>query len=1391
MAIQCDKCSTQNRDIAKYCKVCGQPILSESTSLLEDMIGLGEVKNEIKSLINITKAMQKRQGGSAFKINLHSIIIGNAGTGKSALVKILEQLYFQNGITTKPTAEIVDAVDYPAFSQKLSQNLPSLKGGILFIDNAQKLIPGGFASDINQLDKLFSEMDKFGFDPIVILAGLPKGFEEFLDKNPSVKNRFKYLFRLPDYSSTELNQICLQKLNSYSLKLNDDSEKRLKSLFKQAIKTKNESFGNAHLSINTAENIFKAYLARIGRGDTDDNIILATDIQGDIPVEKSLDDIMKEMDEFIGMDNIKAAVKEIALQVQMQQERASRGLADNEKFGIHIVLTGNPGTGKTTIARKLGDIFAAISYLDSGHVIETDRSQLVGKFQGETPGIVTDAVNKAMGGILFVDEAYALAPQSADGSKDKYGTEAIETLMKRMEDDRGKFVMIAAGYQLEMENFLNSNPGMKSRFNKYLHINDYTPDELLLIYKGFIKKKKYSLSDDAEKIALKAIKAIYDMRDKNFGNGREMRKLFEDTITKFSDRLGKLDIASITDDSVYSTILPEDIPFTEKKTISLDDIMRDLNKLTGMKSIKEEVKNLVDYLNLEKKRAEAGGKETKLNLHFVFTGNPGTGKTTVARLMGKIFSGLNLLPRGHVIEADRSKLVAGFSGQTAIKTNQLIDSAMGGILFIDEAYTLSSGDSSFGKEAIDTLLKRMEDDRGKFIVVVAGYTKEMNDFLETNPGLKSRFAKYIHFDDYNGKELAQIYERLVDEKEMLLDGEASANLVEYFEDLYDKRDKNFGNAREVRNIFEKSLQQQSTRLSKLNPSELTDNQLNLIVKEDLGIEIQKRKTISEILSELDEFIGMDNVKAAVREIAQQIQVQQERVKRGLGDKESLGIHFILTGNPGTGKTTISRKLGEIFKAVEFLPKGHVIETDRSSLVGQYIGETPKIVNSQIDKAVGGILFIDEAYTLASSSSGSTDSYGKEAIETLMKRMEDDRGKYVVIAAGYQQEMDRFLNTNPGMKSRFNKYLHIEDYKPTELALIYKQFLKKRKFILHPDAEEVLLKAIKTIYESRDKNFGNAREMRKLFEDTINRFSDRIGKIKPEDITDNSIYVTILGEDIPFEMKKEISIDEVIFELDQLTGMKNIKDEVRSLVDYLNVEKLRSESGGKETQLNLHFIFTGNPGTGKTTVARLMGKIFKGLNLLPRGHVVEADRSKLVGQYIGQTSIKTNDLIDQAMGGILFIDEAYTLSSGGQNDFGKEAIDTLLKRLEDDRGKFVCVIAGYTEQMQDFIETNPGLTSRFTKKIHFNDYVGDEMTEIFVKMMRGKSMNASPETEEWIKGYFNQLYVGRDKNFGNARTVRNIFESALQKQSSRVTVLVKSGITDSAIINTLIKEDIES
>ncbi|MBZ0181742.1 MAG: AAA family ATPase [Melioribacteraceae bacterium] len=1390
MALTCEKCNAQNRDIAKYCKKCGTEILNENTIGLDELVGLGQIKDEIRNLVNITKALKNRNGG-AQKINMHSIIIGDSGTGKSTIANVLQNLFYQNGLITKKHAEIVDAVDYRDYTEKFQENIQKAKGGILFIDNAQKLVPGGFASDIHQLDKLFSEMDKFGFDPIVILAGLPEGFEDFLEKNPSIKNRFEFHFKLPEYSVNELNEICVRKLASYNLSLNEDSAKRLKSLFKQAFKSKSSAFGNGHFAVNVAEDIFKVYLSRIAKGDPDNNIIKPEDIKGDIPEEKSLDDIMHELDDFIGMENIKTAVREIAKQIQAQKQRTERGIGSDEKLGLHIILTGNPGTGKTTIARKLGEILASIDYLESGHVIEVDRSSLVSQYKGETPKVVKEQCDGAMGGILFVDEAYTLSGTSDIGEKDAYGTEAIETLMKRMEDDRGKFVVIAAGYKNLMDKFLDVNPGMKSRFNKYLHIEDYNPVELFEIYKMFIKKKKYHLSEAAELKVKKLIETIYESRDKNFGNGREMRKIFEETLNKFSQRISTIQISEQTDETLI-TITAEDIPYEEPKENAVEEVLAELNELTGLKGVKDEITNLTNYLNLEKKRAEQGGTKTPLNIHFVFTGNPGTGKTTVARILGNVFKSLGLLSQGHVVEVDRSKLVANFIGQTGPKTDQIINSALGGILFIDEAYTLmpKGSDGDFGKEAIEVLLKRMEDDRGRFIVVAAGYIQEMDQFLGANPGLKSRFTKYINFEDYKADELQDIFLRLLKKKGMNLSEEANAKLNNYFKSIYNSKDKTFGNAREVRNIFEKTLQRQSARLAELiKNNEQVDSQLNLITYEDIIGEKEETRTIDEILSSLDSFVGMSKVKESIKEIAQQIQIQQERLNRGLAGVEKPGVNIILTGNPGTGKTTVTRKLGEIFKAIGFLPRNTVVEVDRSKLVAQYVGQTPHLVNENCDKAMGGILFVDEAYTLTGNSDiGEKDNYGTEAIETLMKRMEDDRGKFVVIAAGYKSEMEKFLEANPGMKSRFDKSIHIDDYKPEELFEIFKMFAKKSNYTLSNSAEIKAQKAISTIYEKRDKNFANAREMRKLFDETLMKVSDRLMRL-PESEKTNEAYSTILPEDIPIEVQKDLSIEDALGGLKDLIGMDSIKDEVRNLAKFLRVEKKRIELGGEKTALNIHFVFTGNPGTGKTTVARIIAEVFKSLGLLSQGQLIEVDRTKLVGSYIGQTAPKTEQVINKAMGGVLFIDEAYTLSPQSQSDYGPEAINTLLKRMEDDRGKFLVIVAGYTNEMAEFLETNPGLASRFTKKIHFDDYQPNEMMQIMKLFVAKKGMILDSEAEQYLINHFTELYNNRDKNFGNARTVRNIFENTIQKQSGRISDILDSPDFSDDQINVIKLEDV--
>lgn len=1090
---KCEKCGTENRSIAKFCKNCGEQIITSSSGVLHELVGLGSVKEEINKLVNIYKTIKARQkpGDSGLKINMHTLIIGATGTGKSTLVNILQQLFFQNGIVTKPGVHAVDAVDYHEFTKDFQNNLKKVKGGILFIDNVQKLLPGGYSSDINLLDKLFSEMDKFGFDPVVILAGLPQGFEDFLSKNPSIKNRFQYLFRLPDYSASELFQICRKKLESYNLSLNDESEKRLHRLLKFAIKTKTDSFGNAHYALTAAENIFKCYLSRITSGAEDNNTVLQEDILGNIPEERTLTEIIAELDEFIGMDNVKDAVKEIAKQVQAMQERVKRGLGKDEKIGIHLVLTGNPGTGKTTIARKLGEILAAIDYLDSGHVVESDRSTLVGQYIGETPKIVSAACDKAMGGILFVDEAYTLAPATDGGSVDQYGKEAIETLMKRMEDDRGKFVVIAAGYQTEMERFINVNPGMKSRFNKYLHINDYSPEELFLIFKNFVKKKSYSLSPEAETLAKKVIKDIYSRKDKNFANGREMRSLFEQTNAKFSSRITSLPPEEQTDE-VLSTILPEDLPFEEKQELKIDDILGELNELTGMESIKSEIKELINYLNVEKKRAEAGGKETALSLHFVFTGNPGTGKTTVARILAKVFKSLGLLSRGHLIEVDSSKLVAGYIGQTAIKTNNTIDSAMGGVLFIDEAYTLSStGDNSFGKEAIDTLLKRVEDDRGKFIAIVAGYTNEMRDFLASNPGLSSRFTRTIHFSDYSADELSTIFKNMVAKKEMTLSKDAEEFIPVFFKGIHQSRDKNFGNAREVRNIFEKTLQRQSTRLANMISSPgFVPEKLNEITKEDIQTEDSKTVSIDEILKELNSLIGLKEIKTEITGLINYLRVEKKRAEMG-GKTTALNLHFVFTGNPGTGKTTVARILASIFKSLGLLSKGQLIEVERSQLVASYVGQTSKLTNKVVDSAIGGVLFIDEAYTLYSESGS---DFGKEAIDTILKRMEDDRGKFIIIAAGYTNEMNTFLSMNPGLDSRFTKRIHFEDYYPEDMVLIFKKMVNDKGMSLSPELNQSLPAFFNKLFEERDDNFGNARTVRNIFEKTIQSQSDRIAKM---------------------------------------------------------------------------------------------------------------------------------------------------------------------------------------------------------------------------------------------------------------------------------------------------------
>jgi len=831
----CAHCSANNRSIARYCKKCGTRFPSGSLEGLDDLIGLEDAKKVIKDLVAVMAAI--KNDGLSYSDRLHTILMGNTGTGKTKLVHLLASLYHQYGVTKQDSPVIYDAVDFADFSKDFQSNYKKAKGNILCIENVQKLIPAGYSQSVEQLDRIFREMSKQEnrLDPIIILSGQPQGLREYLIANDGVKGKFRFVFHIPDFDSTQLAQLTEGELAKYGFTIPDDAKDKLIKVFKFILKQSKlpdyePEAKNAWLALKMAENIKSHYYLRVTGSGPSERIISPDDIKGDIEKEKSLAQILAEIDAFIGMHTIKKAVRSLIDEITVQKERAASGVGSEKAISFHIVLTGNPGTGKTTVARKLGEIFKAVGVFELGHVIEVDRSKMVGQFVGQTAPLVNSLCDKAMGGILFVDEAYTL--KQSDG--DNFGQEAIDTLLKRMEDDRGKFVVVIAGYPKEITSFLNSNPGLQSRFDERyrFHLDDYTPDELLAIYKKNAADENYSLDAGGEEMVRKHFISRCVQKDKNFGNGRESRNLFEACRSLHSQRLALLQKNKELDKDELTCIRAEDVPVKDTGHKDLGAILQNIDKLIGLAVVKQEIHSLISYLRVEKMRAEQGGKETRLNLHFVFRGNPGTGKTTVARVISEVFKSMGLLSKGNLVEVDRAGLVAQYVGQTAPKTNAVIDAAMGGVLFVDEAYTLS-GDT-FGKEAIDTLLKRMEDDKGKFIVIAAGYFKEMEDFLNTNSGLTSRFTKFIDFEDYTADEMLAIFQYMVGDKGMHLDGPGEQKIATLLDGTYANRDKNFANGRTVRNIFERSLQNQSVRIGPLvTVGPVSPDILNTIIADDI------------------------------------------------------------------------------------------------------------------------------------------------------------------------------------------------------------------------------------------------------------------------------------------------------------------------------------------------------------------------------------------------------------------------------------------------------------------------------------------------------------------------------------------------------------------------------
>ena len=563
--------------------------------------------------------------------------------------------------------------------------------------------------------------------------------------------------------------------------------------------------------------------------------------------------------------------------------------------------------------------------------------------------------------------------------------------------------------------------------------------------------------------------------------------------------------------------------------------------------------------------------------------------------------------------------------------------------------------------------------------------------------------------------------------------------------------------------------------------------LNFVTDETSTFSYQTRRKGGAVDSEnggqlsareqLNQMIGLGSVKKEIDKMLRMVEFNQQRIAKGLEPQEQ-SFHSVFLGNPGTGKTTVARLIGEVlfesgaFKSDEF----KLIEASEPDFISQNVGGTAQQTLALLEKAKGGVLFIDEAYAL--NKKDSNVDFGIEAINTILKYMEDHRGEIMVIFAGYTKEMEQFLKKNPGLTSRVPNKFVFEDYTPDEIIQIGETDLLRKQYRF--ENKEYYDQQVKRAYRS-SLDHSNARWIRNFNEKLLKALANRVMNEGEEDLE------TIRKADIDEVLAQgkyqstEKAGESALDRLQSLIGIANVKEQVNRFISLAELNQRREEQGQINTDFTLHSLFLGNPGTGKTTVARIIGEVLYQKGIISQKKFIEVSRSDLVAGYIGQTALKTHEVLESALGGVLFIDEAYSLNQDSQNDFGIEAIDEILKFMEDHRKDMVIIFAGYTREMMEFLKTNSGLASRVPHTFDFEDYTPDEIVQIGMLGLH----NAGYEVDESYYGEVVKNNYAKSDDHSNGRWVRNLNEQLIMVMSDRVA---KSADAD---LNAILNEDLDA
>lgn len=790
------------------------------------------------------------------------------------------------------------------------------------------------------------------------------------------------------------------------------------------------------------------------------------------PEDLSAREVLGRLNEMPGWNNLKRRMEGIISLHGVAEIRDALGLKKNLPT-MHTILIGNPGTGKSCCVKYLAEIYHALGMLPENSIRLTNLAKV-------SNSTITSEIHYAIGGVLVFENAHEL--YHSENKPIDNEQQIVRSLIDELNDSakQSNWMLVLTGEPQGMESLLAAYPELRKHFQEPVYMEDFKPEELYRIVDRCCDERDVHLAPQAKKKLEMFLLHKYNQRGPNFENARFVQRLFDEKIIPaMYKRIADSEDPEIADD--LGLVVAESIPSING---SSGDGMAELDDLIGLARIKTRVKDYLNAVRLASRRMELGLPTSMPRLHMAFLGNPGTGKTTVAEIIGKVFAEWGILSVGRVIRTEKSQMVGQYIGETEYKMNNLLARARGNILFIDEAYQLAEGgESDFGRIVMNSLLTELGKNNLDMVVILAGYTAPMKKLLESNEGIESRFPNVFNFEDYTTEELLEIGKLMIRKQGFNLTKGAEQNMMTIIQTESEKPSPRFGNGRFVSNLLQNEiLATLGARTSKMeNP---TAEDLSTILPEDVVIDKKQKDVvfddaaIDSALRRLDNLAGLSNVKQAIHNF-----VRSARYLHSIGEpyvgKGLLSWRFI--GKSGTGKSTVAEIMAEILKGMRLIANSHITEIKGERIFNVSESDCDAVLQEAVKKSCNGLIFIDVD---DSKFDGTRSYYGRSVEQIRLKVKEltiESGGECALILAELDAPNKNVAEQlSDGGVYEFDHTLVFKDFTPDELFQILCGCLEKFLVSFSPAAE----RHIKGFLKSLNSSIGASARTMKLMSRTI-------------------------------------------------------------------------------------------------------------------------------------------------------------------------------------------------------------------------------------------------------------------------------------------------------------------